>query len=102
MDAQTYRVDLAFEVTAAPDPGRLAEVTTRLAELLPTGARTLRVDAPAGSADGLARIAAEVHAYGPAQALRDVARTVEVIAAEAGHLDDLGPMRDASVKYLGA
>jgi hypothetical protein len=101
MDAETYRVDLAFEVTAKPDPDRLAQVTARLAALLPPGAQTLRVDAPAGNSDGLARIAARVHAHGPAQALRDVARTVEIIAAEAGHLDNLGPMRRTVVEYLG-
>jgi hypothetical protein len=41
-----------------------------------------------------------VPAFGPAQALRDLARSLELIAAEAGLLDELGPMRRTVVEYL--
>jgi hypothetical protein len=98
MDAETYRVDIAFEYAGPPTrPGMVAE---RLATLLPPGSQLLRGESTAASPDGLARIAATVPAFGPAQALRDLARSLELIAAEAGLLDELGPMRRTVVEYL--
>jgi hypothetical protein len=71
-----------------------------LARLLPEGTQTLRIESAAASPDGLAGIAATVRAPGPAVALRDVSRLVEIIAAEAGRLDDLGPMRRCFVELV--
>lgn len=48
-----------------------------------------------------ARVAPTVPAHGPAQALGDVARALEVIVAAAGRLDGVGPMRRTVVEYLG-
>jgi hypothetical protein len=71
-----------------------------LARLLPEGSQTLRIESAAASPDGLARVAARVSADGPAQALRDVSRVLEIIAAEAGRLDDLGEMRRCFVERV--
>jgi hypothetical protein len=101
VDAETYRVDIAFEVLGdRRDPGAVADFATKLAAMLP-GSQTLRIEAPGATPDGLARIAASVEAHGPAQALRDVARTIELIVAQQGRLDELGPMRRTVVEYLG-
>ncbi|HEY7054077.1 MAG TPA: hypothetical protein VH496_18380 [Mycobacterium sp.] len=102
MDPETYRVDMAFEVlTERRDPAAIAEIAARLAAMLP-GSRSLRVEGPRAMPDGLAHIAATVRARGPAQALRDVSRTVELIAAERGTLDEVGPMRRTVVEYIDA
>jgi hypothetical protein len=101
MDSETYRVDIAFEVAPQPpDPARLGRAATRLAELLPRDALTLRIEGATATPDGLTRVAARVHANGPAQALRDVSRALELIAAEVGKLDDIGPMRRCMVERV--
>ncbi len=99
MDAETYRVDIAFEVHHI-DPARVTHLATSLARLLPEEAQTLRIEAAAASPDGLARIAAKVSAPGPAQALRDVSRVLEIIAIEGGEFGDLGAMRRCFVERL--
>jgi hypothetical protein len=101
MDAETYRVDIAFEVLAEPDPDRIAKVAYELGRLLPAGSQTLLLSSTAASPDGLARVAATVHAAGPAMALHHVAQALELMAAEVGRLEDVGPMRRAVVEYLG-
>jgi hypothetical protein len=101
MGADTYRVEIAFDLLAEPDPKRLVGAAVRFVRLLPPGSEALVIESKAAGSDGLARVAATVPAHGPAEALRDVARAVEVMAAEAGRLDALGPMRRAFVEYLG-
>jgi hypothetical protein len=101
MDAETYRVDIAFELLADPRPELLGRTVDRFVRLLPHGAQPMAIESKDASADGLARVAATVPAHGPAQALRDVARALEVMAAESGRLDEVGPMRRTVVEYMG-
>ena len=101
MKAETYRVEIAFELRGGPDPDRHGQAVDGFVRLLPPGSEPLFAESPAASPDGLARVAATVPAHGPAQALRDVARAVEVEAAEIGRLEELGPMRRTVVEYLG-
>jgi hypothetical protein len=102
MNADTYRVEIAFDLYVKLEPAGLGRAVDRFVQLLPPGSETLAIESKDASSDGLARVAAMVPARGPAQALRDVARALEVIAAEAGKLDDMGPMRRTVVEYLGA
>ena len=98
--AETYRVDVAFEVFSAPDPERQGQIVGKIIRLLPEGSQPLLAESTAASPDGLARIAATVPAHGPAQALRDVAQAIELMAAEVGSLDDLGRMRRTVVEFM--
>jgi len=101
MKAETYRVDIAFEVRGGPDPDRHGQAVDRFVRLPPPGSEPLLAESPAASPDGLARLVATVPAHGPAQALRDVHRAVEVMVAEIGRLEELGPMRRTVVEYVG-
>ena len=101
MKADTYRVDIAFELRGSPDPDRHGQAVDRFVHLLPPGSQPLLAESPAASPDGLAKLAATVPAHGPAQALRDVHHAVEVMVAEIGRLEELGPMRRTVVEYLG-
>jgi hypothetical protein len=94
----TYRVNLTFEVLARDyDPARFARVAANFADFLPSGSQTL--SAKSGAEDGVADVAAKLPAASLAQALRDVARAVELAAVqEKRGLDDLGPMRSAHVE----
>jgi hypothetical protein len=99
MDADTYRVDIAYELLAEPDPEQFGQAVEKFVRLLPQGSQTLLVESNAARPDGLARVAATVPARGPAQALRDVARALEVMAFELGLLDEVGAMRRTVVEY---
>jgi hypothetical protein len=101
MNADTYRVDIAFEQLAEPEPRQFGQAVDRFVRVLPPGSEALLAESTAARADGLARVAATVPAHGPAQALRDVARALELMAAEFGGLDELGPMRRTVVEYVG-
>ena len=101
MKAEAYRVEIAFEVRGGPDPDLHGQAIDRFVRLLPPGSEPLLAESSAASDDGLARLAATVPAHGPAQALRDVHRAVEVMAAEIGRLEELGPMRRTVVEYQG-
>ena len=100
MKADTYRVDIAFELRGGPDPDLHGKALDRFVHLLPPGSEPLLAESSAASPDGLFRLAATVPAHGPAQALRDVHRAVEVTVTEIGRLDELGPMRRTVVEYL--
>jgi hypothetical protein len=95
---ETYRVNLTFEVLARHyDPARFARVAANFADFLPSGSQTL--SAKSGAEDGVADVVAKLPAAGLAQALRDVARAVELaVAQEVSGLDNLGPLRSAHVE----
>jgi hypothetical protein len=100
VDAETYRVDIAFEVPPPASPGRYSRTVANLARLLPPDAQTLRVESTDADPDGLARVAVRVNARGPAQALRTLAMALETIALEGDRLEELGPMRRCVVERL--
>jgi hypothetical protein len=87
MEGGTYRVDLTFAVgTTSPDKARFRRAVDELVRVLPDGSRVVRVgDAPTGG-PGVIEVAVSVPAAGrsSAQALRDVARAVELVSREPG------------------
>lgn len=94
----TYRVHLKFEVLPPSyDPARFARLAANFAGFLPSESETL--SAKSGAEDGVADVVAKLPAASLAQALRDVARAVELaVAQEPSGLDYLGPMRSAHVE----
>jgi hypothetical protein len=92
MEGGTYRVELTFDVgVGSPDNERFGRAVDKLVRVLPDGSRLLRVgDAPTGG-PGVIEVAASVPAAGrsSAQALRDVARAVDLAAVAAAGIENL-------------
>ena len=50
MDADTYRVDIAYELLAEPDPEQFGQAVEKFVRLLPEGSQTLLVTSTAADA----------------------------------------------------
>ena len=93
----TYVVNLTFDMSRRPysEPG---EGLQHLARFLPDSAKMRSAQAPPGGADsGLYTIDLSLPAATPAQALRDVARALELAALEVDP-DALGEVQRATIE----
>src|SRR5258705_9608325 len=101
MDAERFRVDLTFATgVGTPDLERYGRAVAELVKVLPDGSRILNVGDAGGP--GVIDVAVSIPAAGrsSAQALRDVARSVEMAAVAAAGTENLGQCRRAVVERV--
>ena len=83
MDADTHRVEIAFSLYSNVNPGMLRAGGRAFVQALPPGSQALDIHSKDASSDGLRESPPRCRRMALAQALRDVARALELIAAEA-------------------